>query len=117
MSNKWGSLAKFLVPLGTGVLAAHGIPLPLDQLINRPKRRRRRPRGSINHADLAVGIRDVLKAKLNEDELEEFDWFVAEFFRLVVQDRVDEEEKEEEPAPPPRRKRRKRATSKKAKRN
>ena len=96
MSNKWGNLAKFLVPLGTGILASHGIPLPLDQLINRPKRRRRR-RGSLDYAAIAVGLRAVLRDQLRDDELEEVDLVIAEIFRLVIAERQDEEEE----APPP----------------
>ena len=108
--GKWGNLAKFLVPLGTGVLAAHGIPLPLDQIINRPKRRRRRRRGSIDYVALATGIRETLKTQLSDDELEEVDMVLVEIFRLVIAERQEEEE-----APPPRRKRRKRTIKKKAK--
>ena len=109
MSSKWGNLAKFLVPLGTGILASHGIPLPLDQIINRPKRSRRRRRGSIDYVALATGIRETLKAQLSDDELEEVDLVIAEIFRLVIGERQDEE------ASPPRRKRRRKTVKKKAK--
>ena len=117
--GKWGNLAKLLVPLGTGILASHGIPLPLDQIINRPKRRRRRRRGSIDYVALATGLRDVLKTQLRDDELEEVDLVIAEIFRLVIAERQEDVEEEEEDDNPgmvtPRRKRRKRKAAKKVK--
>ena len=84
--GKWGNLSKFLVPLGTGILASHGIPLPLDQIIHRPKRSRRRRRGSIDYVALATGIRETLKAQLSDDELEEVDMVLVEIFRLGEQE-------------------------------
>ena len=99
---KWGKIG---LTLGKGLLASQGISL--DQLISRPKRQRRRRRGSTDYAAIAAGIREVLMAELSDDELGEVEFVVIEMARLVIQERQDEEE-----AAQPRRKR---TTKKKAK--
>ena len=96
---------------GKSLLATQGISL--DQIIERPPRRRRRNRGSIDYANLAAGIRKVLKRELTDDELGEVEMVVIEIARLVIADRQPEDEKEIES--PPRRKRRKRTTKRKVK--
>ena len=93
---------------GKSLLATQGISI--DQIIDRPPRRRRR-RGSIDYAAIAGGFHDVLKRELTDDERGEVEMVVIEIARRIIEDRQPEEEK----APPPRRKRRKRTTKKKAK--
>ena len=113
--GKWGKLGnigKFLLPVGSSILAAKGLPIPLDAIIKRRRPRRRR-RGSPDHAAIAAGIRDALHAELTDDEVEELDLVAVEFARLAIGER-QEDVVEEEEAPPPRRKRRKK-TAKTAK--
>ena len=109
--GKWGNIGRFLLPVGSSILAAQGLPIPLDAIIRRRPRRRRR--GSPDYAAIAAGIRDALHAELTDDEVEEVDLVVVEFARLAIGERQEEAEEEVEEAPPPRRKRRKK-TAKKA---
>ena len=112
--GKWAEVGKFGLNIGLGFLGSKGVPV--DQMIKRSPRRRRR-RGSPDYTEIARGIRDVLKGELRDDELEEVDFVTVELARLVLVDRQPEEEEEIEliEDPPPRRKRRKRTTKKKTK--
>ena len=109
--GKWGNIGKFLLPVGSSILAAQGLPIPLDAIIKRRRPRRRR-RGSPDHAAIAAGVRDALHAELTDDEVEELDLVAVEFARLAIGDRQEEAEEEVEETPPPRRKRRKKAAKK-----
>ena len=109
--GKWRDAGKIGLNIGLGLLSSR-TGIPLTQMIQRPRRRRRR--GSPDYAAIAAGIRDALQAELTDDEVEEVDLVVVEIARLAIGER-QEDVVEEEEAPPPRRKRRKRKTAKKVK--
>ena len=102
----WGKLKDIGIDLGLGVPSNQGIPL--DKLIDRPRRRRRR-RGSPDYAAIASGLYGALRDQLTEDELEEVELVAVEFARIAIATHADEEEE-----PPPRRKRRKRSPKQRA---
>ena len=106
--GKWKEAGKFGLNIGLGFLGSRSVPI--TEMIQRPRRRRRR--GSPDYPAIAAGIRDALQAELTDDEVEEIDLVVVEFARLAIGERREEEEEEEE-APPPRRKRRKKTVKKK----
>ena len=105
--------------LGKGLLASQGIPL--DQIINRPKRRRRRRerRELPDIAALAVAFREVLQDELSDRELEEVDSAIVWLAQLIIEERQEDVVEEEEDDNPgmvtPRRKRRRKTPKKKAK--
>ena len=95
---------KFALDLGLGVLANQGIPL--DKLIKRPRRRRRRGRGT-DYQFIATGFREVLQDELDDEALEELDSGIVLLAQQIIQEHQEEEEVEEvEEAPPPRRRKR-----------
>ena len=108
--GKWKEAGRFGLNIGLGFLGSRGTPI--TEMIQRPRRRRRR--GSPDYPAIAAGIRDALQAELTDDEVEEVDLVAVEFARLAIGERREEAEEVEE-APPPRRKRRKKAVKKKEK--
>ena len=78
--GKWRDAGKIGLNIGLGFLGSRGVPI--TEMIQRPRRRRRR--GSPDYAAIAAGIRDALQAELTDDEVEELDLVVVEIARLAI---------------------------------
>ena len=124
MRIKWGQIGKQVgkigLDFGLGVLANRGIPI--DELIKRPTRRRRRRRGSLDYESIAARFREVLKGELGAEAAEEVELVCVAIARAAILEHQEEAEEEAEEvekveeAPPPRQKRRRKATKRNAKR-